>query len=131
MIKPTKLLIKLTTHKLAASSLWSAIIIYLSLGRMPTEEKFPFKIMYLDKFVHLTMYFILCTLLLFEYRLSNYPKRNIIIVFYTIFFGLAMEVFQSYIFTYRSGSFYDSLFNIIGSISAYIFFRYFSKVTEK
>ncbi len=128
--KITNIIIKITSKKLAASSLWSILIIYLSLGRMPSAKELPFEIPFLDKIVHLTMYFILSTLLLFEFRLSTFSKRNQIIIAYTILFGLSMEVFQSYLFTYRSGSYSDLLFNIMGSTLAYILFKYYSKTRE-
>jgi VanZ family protein len=55
-------------------------------------------------------------------------KRNVekkYVLFFSIFFGVLMEIFQLYLFNGRSFELYDILANIIGSIIGVILFQKF------
>lgn len=99
------------------SILWTIVLLYLSLGRMPDNEKIKFTIPHLDKFVHFTMYFIYTSVLLIERKTKTRQTLSLIII-YTIAFGIFMEVLQSQIFTYRSGDYLDVVFNSLGVLIA-------------
>ncbi len=103
------------------SLLWTIIVLYLSLAQFKTDNLPKFRLPHLDKIVHFSMYFIYTLLLLFESKKHNNLKTKIIVVVYTICFGITMEVLQSYT-GYRSRDVYDGIFNSIGAITAAIFF---------
>jgi len=126
-----KQLLRLTIHKYLLSGIWTLIIVYLSLGRMPNPEPVTKLIPFLDKIAHFSMYFILSTLLLLEFLKS--AKKNIIvlIMFYSICMGALMEILQAYLFIYRSGDYYDILFNSIGSLTALALYFYYKKTIER
>ena len=126
-----KQLIRLANHKYLFSSIWTLAILYLSLGRIHNPEPITQLIPYIDKIAHFTMYFILSTLLLFEFLKT--AKKNIIlwIMFYSISVGALMEILQAYFFIYRTGDYYDILFNSIGSIAALVLFIYFKKTIAR
>ncbi len=99
------------------SILWTLIILYLSLGRMPDSDGLKLNIPHLDKFVHFAMYFIYTSLLLVE-RKSQKKSAIFSIALYSVFFGILMEILQATIFTYRTGDFFDFMFNTFGVITA-------------
>jgi VanZ family protein len=125
------ILAKLASIKFVFSTIWTLVILYLSLARIKTPDEISHLFPHEDKVVHFLMYFILSTLLLFELR--NSTKKNIItvIMFYTISFGILMEILQGSIFTYRSPDFFDICFNSLGSVLAMFNYFYYNKFIKK
>jgi len=122
---------RITSRKFVFSSIWTAVILYLSLARIHTPEEISHLFPNEDKVVHFSMYFILCTFLQFEFR--NSTKKNIIfwIMLYTFSFGYLMEILQGTLFTYRSYDIYDFLANCIGAITATLNYLYYKKTIKK
>ncbi len=120
----------LPNHKFLFSSIWTLIIIYLSLGKISTPDSIEL-IPFSDKIVHFFMYLILCLLLQMEFQ--NTAKKNItvLIMLYSIFIGGFMEILQAYIFTYRTGDYFDMFFNILGTLSSIVPFSYYKKIIKK
>ena len=58
---------RITSRKFVFSSIWTAVILYLSLARIHTPEEISHLFPNEDKVVHFSMYFILCTFLQFEF----------------------------------------------------------------
>jgi VanZ family protein len=99
------------------SILWTLIILYLSLGKMPDDDSVKINIPHLDKVVHFTMYFVYTALLLIEGK-SQKKRAILVIALYSISFGILMEILQHIFFTYRSGDFFDFLFNTMGVVTS-------------
>ncbi|WP_363321515.1 VanZ family protein [Plebeiibacterium sediminum] len=99
------------------------IILFLSLMNvnkvLPSEVKF-FK--HFDKIVHFLMYFGLS----FIFFIENYVNKNSIrkywIIIDTILIGISIEFLQFLLTNYRSGNFYDAVFNSIGVLAGSILF---------
>jgi len=121
-----KTLNSLPKYKFIFSSIWTIIILYLSLGHISSPDKITV-IPFLDKVIHLSMYFILTILLLFELQLSTKKNTIAMIMLYSLLFGSLMEILQSYIFVYRSGDYLDFIFNSLGTIVALFFFKHSRK----
>lgn len=115
-------LLKKIYFKYLFSIIWTLVILYLSLGRISTDKLPSFDIPHKDKFVHFTMYFIYTFLLLWESKNSHKLKTLLIVIPYTISFGILMEVMQSLFFTYRSGDVYDAIFNTLGVVTMVLIF---------
>ncbi len=72
----------------------------------------------LDKLLHLSAYFLLCTLWLWAYRWPVKPLYGAgLIALGSSLFGLAMEGFQCLI-PYRSFEWTDAFFNTLGALGA-------------
>ncbi|HPG54866.1 MAG: VanZ family protein [Paludibacteraceae bacterium] len=103
------------------TSLISIIIIYLSMIKMPSSIEIP-KIPYYDKWVHLIMYALLCTIVLFDSIKNLHRRPYIPAAVYSIILGGILELLQI-LFPPRSASFADFLANLLGcSLSLIIFF---------
>jgi VanZ family protein len=109
------------------SLVWTLIILYLSLGKIPDNEQLKINIPHLDKVVHLTMYFIYTSLLLIENKKQK-KSTTVLIVLYTVLFGATMEILQYSLFTYRSGDFYDLLFNVLGVLLSLLLIKKLKKI---
>jgi VanZ family protein len=114
------------------SILVALIIMYLSLSDLNNLNKVPlFNIPHLDKIVHFGMYFVMMTSILFENRKAIKVLRHfLLIALIPLVFGITMEIVQSVLTSYRSGSIWDILFNsagILASTILWIWFRPFSK----
>jgi len=114
------------------SILVALIIAFLSLANGNEIDKLSF-IRYhdFDKIVHFTMYFVLMAVIIWENR-NSLQKNGLIFLIGLIpfFFGLLLELLQTWIATSRSGSIYDLLFNLAGIIFAIVTFlmaRHFGK----
>lgn len=84
------------------------------------------KIPYFDKFVHLTMFLLLCGL--FCYPFINQEKRNklqiyLFITFSAIAYGIAMEFVQKYFVRNRTFDVVDILFDTLGSFTGLFVIR--------
>ncbi len=113
------------------SIIWTIVILYLSLGRIRTEGLPEFDIPYKDKFAHFIMYFVYTYLLLLESKSSYKSKTLLIVIPYTILFGILMEILQSMIFIYRTGDVYDAISNTLGVISMVLIFPKLQKLNNR
>lgn len=121
MNKPLLFLKRNLYFKYMLSILWTIIVLYLSLGKMPDNQDVKINIPHLDKVVHFTMYFVYTFFLLLE--IKNRSKiKTFSIVIYAISFGILMEIIQHLLFPYRSGDIYDGIFNSLGAIFSLIAF---------
>lgn len=105
---------------------------YLSLASSRTFDEVPlFNIPYLDKIVHLCMYFGFMSVIIFENRVKL--KNNtllFLIALFPLLYGILMEILQEILTTTRSGSFYDVIFNSAGitiSIFLWLLIKSFMK----
>lgn len=97
--------------------LWGLLVLVLSGypgNKIPQAPFFGF-----DKVVHIIMYWIFASTLLFGYEFSKQNQKtklkNIISLGgFAIFFGGFMEILQHYIFINRSGNLYDFIANTLG-----------------
>lgn len=88
----------------------------------------------MDKIVHFTMYFVMCSLLLFEYlRLQQKSKTKAIIaiVIFSITYGALMEIAQYELTTYRSSDYLDILANTIGAATGLSIILYYQYIPER
>lgn len=113
---------------------WILIILILSSISGNDLKKIPrINIPHFDKLVHFGMYFILSTVLVFDF--SKIQKVNFKLLFYIFLFsvsyGILMEFMQEYVFIKRSASFYDSLANTVGSVVALISMKFYLKKATK
>ncbi|MFN8256453.1 MAG: VanZ family protein [Bacteroidales bacterium] len=122
-LKIIRVLFGLQHYKFIFSTIITLLITILSLTKIQTPDEKEFFIPYADKFVHIIMYFVLSLTLLLEFSKSKNPKILRVILIYTILYGILMEVLQAFIFTYRSGDFYDCIFNTAGTIVAVLIFK--------
>ncbi len=102
--------------------IWSAITVYLSLISARSASKFNvWDFVGIDKLGHLVFYSIFSFLWCMGLSRNMLDKKNIL--FFSISFGVLMEICQLYLFNGRSFEFYDILANIIGSIIGVILFK--------
>jgi len=106
---------------------WLTIVFFLSTMTVPDVSSVPLvNIPHFDKIIHFSMYFILATL----WMLDDFKKTKafrmfnlIIIMIFSISYGLLMEVVQQIIVQDRTGDILDVLANTIGVIIAILIFR--------
>lgn len=96
-----------------------AVIIFLTFYRTSGDApSFPG----LDKIAHFLMYATLCSIILFEYyrshTIANASRIFWFAVIVPILFSGVMELSQGFFTSYRSGDFYDFLFNAAGVLVA-------------
>ena len=105
------------------SILIATAIMYLSLTPSDTFDKVPFlNIPHLDKIVHLGMYFVLMSSVLYEnIRNESAVKILFLISLIPFGFGILIEVLQAAFTVSRSGSFYDILANTAGILLSVLF----------
>jgi VanZ family protein len=102
--------------------LWTGIILYLSLISAQEAKKFNvWDIVGVDKLGHLIFYAVMT--LLWSMALARKNPGKKIILFFSISFGVLMEICQLYLFNGRSFEIYDVIANIIGSIIGLILFK--------
>ncbi len=89
--------------------LWSLFIITISFIRLPEGVDIQF-IPYLDKIVHLVLYFILGLLMSTETENKFWP------VVYVILLAASIEIGQNELTTYRTGDYIDFLAGLIGGV---------------
>lgn len=109
--------------------IWLVIsIILLTLPANDLPHSGVFDLPYLDKFVHLAMFFLLTTLFCFPYSKLSYvksltPSIFIKIALYVIFYGILMEFVQKFFTVGRSFDIIDILFDSIGSFAGLLAIR--------
>ncbi len=103
---------------------WTILTLYLSLISARSASKFNiWDFTGTDKLAHLIFYAVFSFLWCMSLRKRNVEKKYVL--FFSIFFGVLMEIFQLYLFNGRSFELYDILANIIGSIIGVILFQKF------
>jgi len=105
------------------SLLLSLIILYLSLKNADELNKVQFlNIPNFDKIVHLSMYFVLMSLIIFETRKTALKIHSLLLLaLFPFFYGILLEILQATITTTRNGSIYDAIFNTLGIILSIAF----------
>jgi VanZ family protein len=98
----------------------SLIILYLSLASSETLEKVDiFNISFIDKIVHIGMYFGFMSIIILENRKSIKKYRQLFLMALIPFlYGILMEVLQSTFTTSRSASVYDVIANSTGILTS-------------
>jgi VanZ family protein len=81
-----------------------------------------------DKILHTFSYTILSLSWLFYFKPLKNIKAKTLIVLGLFFYGIIIEILQSSLTTYRTGSFYDVLANSIGILIALISFEKVYKI---
>ncbi len=76
-----------------------------------------------DKILHTTAYTILSLSWFFYFKPFNSTQKKGLIVLGLFIYGIIIEILQSTLTTYRTGSFYDVLANSIGILIALISFE--------
>jgi len=114
---------KLSDHfYIVLAILWTFITIWLSLISARTASSFKvWDFIGFDKLAHLGFYAIFCFLWSMGLRQNSNLKN--IPIFFSISFGVLMEICQFYLSNGRSFELYDILANIIGSFLGVILFK--------
>ncbi len=92
-----------------------------SVNKVPT-----IKILHFDKFIHLSVYFLLSCILIFELFKNtkiNIKSISIAIIIFVMLYGGLIEILQGVFTETRKADFIDFIANTIGSIIAVILFR--------
>jgi VanZ family protein len=116
------------------SILVALVILYLSLTSSHTFDKVPLiNIPYFDKFVHLGMYFVLMSVIIFENRkiiINN--SQLLLIALIPFFYGILLEILQSLLTLTRTGSFFDALADGTGILLSILLWLWIkSRINEK
>jgi VanZ family protein len=98
------------------SILTALVIMYLSLASSHTFDKVPLiNIPYFDKIVHLGMYFVLMSVIVFENRKTIITTGQLfMIALIPFFYGILLEILQSALTKTRTGNFYDAVADSCG-----------------
>lgn len=101
--------------------IWTVVVIYFCL--LPSTDIPSVSIPNLDKLAHAFFHFVF-TLLWFLFFKNQVKKKNqikllIAIVFFSLFFGIGIEILQNTFTTTRNGDFFDVLANFTGAIIAF------------
>jgi glycopeptide antibiotics resistance protein len=110
--------------------IWFAIIIYLSFTPLTNWPKSNiFDKLYFDKIVHISMYAILCLLLLrgiCKQQNNEYPRFKIILsaILFCAAVGISIEFLQPVLTMFRRFEFLDMVANSIGVLSGFYLFRF-------
>ena len=101
---------------------YSIIILYVSF--IPSKSLTTLNVFdNTDKIVHFFLYLFFTLILIYDLKYKRLlSKITFNILLLTILFSLCTELLQKYVFTYRSGSFYDFIANIFGIFSAFVIF---------
>ena len=87
-----------------------------------------------DKILHSFSYTILSLSWFFYFKPIKKIKEKLVIAFVVFCYGIIIEVLQSMLTTYRTGSLYDIIANNIGILIALItfetFYKYFLKIIK-
>jgi len=103
---------------------WTLLTLYLSLISARSASEFNLlDFVGFDKIAHLSFYTIFSFLWSMSLRETNTGKN--FVLFFSVSFGILMEICQFYLFNGRSFELYDILANIIGSFLGVILFKKF------
>jgi VanZ family protein len=115
------------------SLITALIILYLSLAPSDTFNKISvFNLPFIDKIVHMCMYYGLTIVLIYENRSVAKKTKNLFLLSIIPFvYGILIEFLQSWLTTTRQGEFFDALFDLIGILLAIISWRFFFYLSRK
>ncbi|MBK9734903.1 MAG: VanZ family protein [Saprospiraceae bacterium] len=103
---------------------WTLLTLWLSLISARNVSRFNvWDFVGFDKLAHLTFYAIFTVLWLLALRTKNINQK--FVFFYSVSFGVLMEICQFWLFNGRSFELYDILANIVGSIVGFVSFKKF------
>lgn len=110
---------------------WLIVVFTMSLMPPNNIAEAP-KIPHLDKVAHFIFYFVLTILIFLTLRKENNCIKKIknIYIFSFVFaflIGIFIELLQKTLTNYRSGDFYDALFNTFGIVVALLFVENINK----
>jgi VanZ family protein len=110
-----------------------SVIVFLSVYPFSTNSGIDiFEFPYFDKLVHFIFYLVFSFLFIHELHeflgIKKPRKRLIFPVFLlALFIGASLELVQHYFIPVRSGSFFDLLANIVGSITGIMLYNVYPK----
>ena len=110
--------------------IWAAIIFALCAtpGHLIPSANW-LELLSFDKWVHATMFFILCSLLFLVAVKNNQSKTRLIIYFFIcVLYGGFLEVMQAKCFSNRSADWQDFVANSFGCLIAVLFFKKLKKI---
>lgn len=115
------------------SLITALVILYLSFVRAETFNKVNvLDLKYLDKAVHMFMYFGLMMVLLYENRSALKSTSSIfILAIIPLTYGTLIEFLQSWLTITRKGDFFDDFFNLIGIFLAMVAWKLFQNFSKK
>lgn len=119
-------MLKLIKHLLTAKSIYIALfcsILILIFSLIPTQSKLLGAVENSDKILHIFSYTLLSLTWLFYFKSINKLNIKFLLAIGIFFYGIIIEVLQSTLTTYRTGSLYDVVANIIGIFIALIIFE--------
>jgi VanZ family protein len=119
------------------SLLWSALVLIacaIPSNKVPSVEIL--KWAHFDKLVHFGMFFVLSTLLVSE---INHLKSKGLVAkaaflwagIISIFYGLSIEAIQYFFLPTRSGSWLDMWANIVGTLTAFLLYKYVNRFSNR
>jgi VanZ family protein len=109
------------------------VIMYLSFAGADTFSDVDIlDLPYLDKIVHMCMYFGLMIVMLYENRpeIKNY-RSHFFLALFPLTYGTLIEILQPQLTSTRMGDFFDVVFNILGIILALTAWRLFHILRKK
>ncbi len=117
------------------SILWATIIFLLSsIPGKNLDKANIFDLLYIDKLVHVFLYFILTILLIpgFKKFVNFLSERSYLVysLVISLFYGMIIEIFQLYVFHDRSAEFMDIVANLAGALIATFYYAFFTKNDE-
>jgi len=112
-------------YSLQLSIIWALTI--LGLCSMPGQyvPSFSFlEMLSFDKWVHASVFFVLCCLLFFYWLQKTDEKKPIyLFLFLSIAYGCSLEIMQGTLFSNRSADWNDIIANTFGCIIALLFYK--------
>jgi VanZ family protein len=119
--------------KYLLSIITALVILFLSFARAETFSNVNILgLPYLDKAVHLCMYFALMMVLVYENRSSIKNIRSFFVLsIIPLVFGIMIEFLQTWLTSTRTGDFFDALFNLLGIFIALPVWLLFQNFIQK
>ena len=113
--------------------MWGFVVLWLSL--LPkVEVDLPFQFKAIDKFVHISFYWILSCCLLYGQLLNGKIRQegtNLMLLLLVVLFGGIIELLQNYVVITRTGEWADFAANTLGVILAYFLFKKIKEISNK
>lgn len=119
-------MLKLIKHLLTDKSIYFALacsILILVSSLIPMQSKLLGEVENSDKILHTFSYALLSLTWLFYLKSINKFKFKFLLVIGLFIYGIIIEVLQSTLTTYRTGSLYDIVANTIGIFLALLIFE--------
>jgi VanZ family protein len=112
---------------------WTVVVAYFCLA--PASDIPSVSIPNLDKLAHSFFHFVLTKnlFLFFKKKLKKKNQTKLLVgaVFFSLFFGIGIEVLQSRLTTTRNGDFFDVLANFTGALLALVFVVVAKQIRKK